>query len=101
MEGEDRKSKDAMVAILLVFFIVLVVLLSIDWTARTFNPMVLLFGILVAGIIWMARRYTWGAGPERWPRLRFCPGYGRTIPWRTDECPHCGHAFPPMLPKAP
>ncbi len=60
---QRREQKASMVMVLLIFFVGLVVLLSVDWTTRTFNPMVLLFGILVAGIIWMARRYT-GHRPE-------------------------------------
>jgi Lon-like ATP-dependent protease len=60
---QRREQKASMVMVLLIFFVGLVVLLSIRWETRTVDPMVLLFGILVAGIIWMARRYT-GHRPE-------------------------------------
>lgn len=75
-----------MVAIILVFFISLIVLLSIDWTSNppNINPMVLLFGILVAGILWMAGRFA-GA-------VRSCRACGRTIFAPPDAvfCPYCG-----------
>jgi len=62
---QRREQKASMVMVLLIFFVGLIVLLSIKWntTPPTFDPMILLFGILVAGIIWMARRYT-GHRPE-------------------------------------
>src|SRR3990170_2293767 len=62
---QRREQKTSMVMVLLIFFVGLIVLLSIDFktTPPTFNPMVLLFGILVVGIIYMARRYT-GHRPE-------------------------------------
>src|SRR2546428_9075805 len=60
---QRREQKASMVMILLIFFAGLIVLLSVDWEKRTINPMVLLFGILVVGIIYMARRYT-GHRPE-------------------------------------
>ncbi len=62
---QRKEQKASMVMVLLIFFVGLVVLLSINFTTTppTLNPMVLLFGILVAGIIYMARRYT-GHRPE-------------------------------------
>src|SRR6266571_4917603 len=60
---QRREQKASMVMILLIFFAGLIVLLSVDWVNKTINPMVLLFGILVVGIIYMARRYT-GHRPE-------------------------------------
>ncbi len=59
-EAMQRREQKASMMMTILFFIVgLSVLLSITWTSPpTFNPMVLLFGILVAGIIWMATRYT-------------------------------------------
>ena len=60
---QRREQKASMVMVLLIFFIGLIVLLSVDWTTRTINPMVLLLGIFVAGILYMARRYT-GHRPE-------------------------------------
>ncbi len=61
---QRREQKASMVMILLIFFIGLIVLLSITWTnPPTINPMVLLLGIFVAGILYMARRYT-GHRPE-------------------------------------
>src|SRR3990170_4169939 len=59
-EAMQRREQKASMMMTILFFIVgLSVLLSIQWTSPpTFNPMVLLFGILVAGIIWMATRYT-------------------------------------------
>ena len=62
---QRREQKASMVMVLLIFFVGLIVLLSIDFSKNPpqFQPMVLLFGILVAGIIYMARRYT-GHRPE-------------------------------------
>ncbi|TLZ52238.1 MAG: ATP-dependent protease LonB [Methanobacteriota archaeon] len=60
---QRREQKASMVMVLLIFFAGLIVLLSVDWEKKTINPMVLLFGILVVGIIYMARRYT-GHRPE-------------------------------------
>ncbi len=59
-EAMQRREQKASMMMTILFFIVgLSVLLSIQWTnPPSFNPMVLLFGILVAGIIWMATRYT-------------------------------------------
>ncbi len=59
-EAMQRREQKASMMMTILFFIVgLSVLLSIQWgPPPTFNPMVLLFGILVAGIIWMATRYT-------------------------------------------
>src|SRR6059036_3375171 len=60
-EAMQRREQKASMMMTILFFIVgLSVLLSIDWrtSPRGFNSMVLLFGILVAGIIWMATRYT-------------------------------------------
>jgi Lon-like ATP-dependent protease len=60
---QRREQKASVVMVLLIFFVGLVVLLSINWAERTIDPMVLLLGIFVAAIIWMARRYT-GHRPE-------------------------------------
>jgi len=62
---QRREQRASMVMVLLIFFVGLVVLLSINFNTNppTLQPMVLLFGILVAGIIYMARRYT-GHRPE-------------------------------------
>ncbi len=60
-EAMQRREQKASMMMTILFFIVgLSVLLSIDWRVSPpqFQPMVLLFGILVAGIIWMATRYT-------------------------------------------
>lgn len=74
--------------ILLILFIGLIVLLSIDFTTNppTFNSMILLFGILVAGIIWMARRA--GHGYQK------CPACGRSVPGYSVYCPICGARLP-------
>src|SRR3972149_394614 len=57
---QRREQKSSMMMTILFFIVGLSVLLSLDWTKSppVFQPMVLLFGILVAGIIWMATRYT-------------------------------------------
>ena len=57
---QRREQKASMVMTILFFIVGLSVLLSIEWTSQgpKFNPMVILFGILVAGIIYMATRYT-------------------------------------------
>src|SRR5947209_5705241 len=59
-EAMQRREQKASMMMTILFFIVgLSVLLSIRWgPPPEFQPMVLLFGILVAGIIWMATRYT-------------------------------------------
>lgn len=81
--AEDRRF---VVTILLIFFIGLVVLLSIDWTTNppTFNPLILLFGILVAGVIWMARRFV--------TAQKVCSACGHPIFLPPDAvfCPYCG-----------
>src|SRR3990170_793206 len=57
---QRREQKASMMLTILFFIIGLSVLLSIEWSPPPirFQPMVLLFGILVAGIIYMATRYT-------------------------------------------
>src|SRR6058998_506881 len=56
---QRREQKASMMMTILFFIIGLSVLLSITWSnPPTFRPEVLLLGILVAGIIWMATRYT-------------------------------------------
>jgi len=60
-EAMQRREQKASMMMTILFLIVgLSVILSIDWRSSPpqFQPMVLLFGILVAGIIWMATRYT-------------------------------------------
>jgi len=59
-EAAQRREQKASMMMTILFFIVgLSVLLSIQWTnPPTFRAEILLFGILVAGIIWMATRYT-------------------------------------------
>src|SRR3989442_9503210 len=56
---QRREQKASMMMTILFFIIGLSVLLSITWSnPPVFRPEVLLLGILVAGIIWMATRYT-------------------------------------------
>jgi Lon-like ATP-dependent protease len=61
-EAMQRRQQKSSLMMTIVFFIVgLSILLSIRWdpdTGPQFEPMVLLFGILVAAIIYMATRYT-------------------------------------------
>ncbi len=85
---------------MVVFFIVgFSVVLSYDWGAPTPQfrqdaPTVILFGILVAAIIYIATRYTTrGAGPFGFG-LRFCPACGRQIPFDARLCPYCGQRLP-------
>src|SRR3990172_1278481 len=61
---QRREQKASMMLTILFFIIGLSVPLSIEWSPPPirFQPMVLLFGILVAGIIYMATRYT---GPRQ------------------------------------
>ena len=91
-----------MIMVLLTFFIGLIVVLSLDFTKNSpgINPLVLLFGILVAGFIWLAFRATKrGMVSAGWPfAARFCPVCGRSISWTAEVCPFCGHQFPPMRP---
>src|SRR2546427_2504429 len=59
-EAMQRREQKASMMMTILFFIVgLSVLLSIQWAnPPAFRPEILLLGILVAGIIWMATRYT-------------------------------------------
>ncbi len=84
----DPAQRESMVRILLIFFIGLIVLLSIDFRTAppTFEPIVLLFGILVAGIIWFARRVD--------QPFRKCPACTRIIPGYSVYCPICGQRLP-------
>ena len=56
---QRREQKASMMMTILFFIVGLSVLLSITWSnPPQFRPEILLLGILVAGIIWMATRYT-------------------------------------------
>jgi len=55
-EAMQRRKTASMTMIILFFIVGLSVLLSITWTPNSpvFNPVVLLFGILIAGIVFVA-----------------------------------------------
>src|SRR3990172_4825029 len=61
-EAMQRREKKAWMMMTIIFFIIgLSVILSYDWTGtqgKLFEPTVILFGILVAAIIYIATRYT-------------------------------------------
>ena len=79
-----------------VFFIIgLSVILSYEWGAPTPQfrpdaPNIILFGILVAAILYLAARY---GGQTRLHR-RLCTSCGRAIPSDSLYCPYCGVQFP-------
>ncbi|TLZ49068.1 MAG: hypothetical protein E6K18_08380 [Methanobacteriota archaeon] len=79
------------VYVLVISFVGLIILLSVDWQTRSINPMVLLFGILVAGIILVGARFRGIGG-------RGCPACGRAVPWDGNLCPYCGIPLPPLAP---
>jgi hypothetical protein len=80
----------------IVFFIIgLSVILSYEWGPATpqfrpDGPNIILFGILVAAIIYIAARY---AGQTQL-RSRQCTSCGRSIPFDALFCPYCGFQFP-------
>ena len=96
---KERERKAATVMMVVFFIIGLSVVLSYDWRSPTpaFRPdagTVILFGILVAAIIYIAARY---AGQDDWQsrfRLRFCPNCGRQIRFDAIVCPYCNHRLP-------
>ncbi len=96
---KERERKAATVMMVVFFIIGLSVVLSYDWRSPTpaFRPdagTVILFGILVAAIIYIAARY---AGQDDWQsrfRLRFCPNCGRQIRFSATVCPYCNHGLP-------
>ncbi len=87
LQSKRPGQRESMFQVVLIFFVGLIVLLSIDFTMNppTFNPMVLLFGILVAGMLLIARR---------WGTVRFCPACGRGVPSYSVFCPICGRRLP-------
>jgi len=96
---KERERKAATVMMVVFFIIGLSVVLSYDWRSPTpaFRPdagTVILFGILVAAIIYIAARY---AGQDDWQsrfRLRFRPNCGRQIRFDATVCPYCNHGLP-------
>ncbi len=96
-EEQDRKARRVMV---FAFFIIgLSVILSYDWRSPTpqfrqdAGP-VILFGIVVAAIIYIASRYTAQGGGPLGFGLRFCPECGRQIRFDANQCPYCHHLLP-------
>lgn len=90
----ERERKKSMVYTIIVFIIGFSVILSYDWRTeppgwRPDAPFVILFGILVAAIIYLATTY------ESKFRFRRCPECGRQkmIPADAILCPYCGHRF--------
>ncbi len=82
----------------IVFFIIgLSVILSYDWTNGGFRPdaaTTILFGILVAAIIYIATRRVaprQGYGPLN---AELCPACSRRIPADALLCPYCGLRLP-------
>lgn len=79
-----------MVHVLLIFFVGLIVLLSVNWSERRIDPLVLLLGILVAAIIWVSSRLSEQA-------RRTCVACGRDVvaPPGSSFCHFCGAPLPP------
>jgi len=93
-----REQKASMVMTIVFFIIGLSVILSYNWGAqtpefRTDAPNIILFGILVAALIYLAARY---GGQARF-RSRHCTACGRGIPFDALLCPYWGFRFPPSL----
>jgi uncharacterized membrane protein YedE/YeeE len=84
--------------LMVIFFIIgLSVILSYQWWEnpprfRSDAPNIILFGILVAAIIYIAPRFTGWSVPIF--KLRFCPACGRQIPFDVALCPFCGQRLP-------
>jgi len=96
---KERERKAATVMTVVFFIIGLSVVLSYDWRSPTpaFRPdagIVILFGILVASMIYAAARYAGKEGGPSGFRLRFCPNCGRQIRFDTTVCPYCNHRLP-------
>jgi len=76
------------------FIVGLSVFLSYDWALGGFRPdaaFTILFAVLVAGIVFIASRYTaTRASPAGATGMRLCPGCGRSIPPDAVLCPYCG-----------
>lgn len=85
MKPEERQR---MIGVLLVLFVVLVVLLSVRWGTGGIDPMVLLVGIFVAAIVWMAQR--------RGASILRCASCDRAVMRIPDAafCPYCGKKLP-------
>jgi rRNA maturation endonuclease Nob1 len=92
----ERRRKKAMMNTIIFFIIGLSVILAYDWKGtqgETFNATTILFGILVASIIYIATRASLDGSSAFGYRLRFCPECGRQIPFDANLCPYCGHRF--------
>jgi len=91
----ERERKASVVMTIVFFIIGLSVILSYNWGSptpefRTDAPNIILFGIVVAAIIYIAARYS---GQGRF-RSRHCTACGRGIPFDALLCPYCGFRFP-------
>ncbi len=95
----ERERKAAAVMTIVFFIIGLSVILSYDWGAPTpqFRPdagLVILLGILISAIIYIAARYA-ATGPGAFGMgLRFCPECGRQIRFDATVCPYCNRPLP-------
>ena len=95
----ERERKAAAVMTIVFFIIGLSVILSYDWGAPTpqFRPdagLVILLGILISTIIYIAARYA-ARGPGAFGTgLRFCPECGRQIRFDATVCPYCNRPLP-------
>ena len=75
------------------FIVGLSVILSYDWTNGGFRDdagTTVLFGILVAAIIFIASRWGAATSTRSVANLRACPACGRAIPGDSLLCPYCG-----------
>jgi uncharacterized membrane protein YedE/YeeE len=93
-----RKQKRSMIQTVVFFIIGLSVILSYQWwttppSFRTDAPNIILFGILIAAIIYIAAMVSSGQ-LGRIFQLRFCLACGRQIPFDAALCPYCGHRMP-------
>jgi len=92
---QRRQQKTSMIMTVVFFIIGLSVIASYEWGAaipqfRPDAPNIILFGTLVAAIVYVAMR---NAG---WTQLqsRQCTSCGRSIPFDALFCPYCGFQFP-------
>jgi predicted nucleic acid-binding Zn ribbon protein len=97
VERQRREQKTAIVMTIVFAIIQLSVILSYEWGAPSprFRPdagIIILFGILVAAIVYIAARYR----SEIPFRTRQCTPCGRGIPLDAVFCPYCGIRLPSL-----
>lgn len=81
-----------MITVIVFFIVGFSVILSYDWTNGGFvpdAPATILFGVLVAAILFIAAMYT-RRGPVYMFPSRGCPSCRRNVPADSNLCPYCG-----------